>query len=132
MKTNNEDRTPYIVEKRFLNVRSLADYLGVDPKEAAILGAKACASIRMGSRLLYDLKAIDAFVDAKIQEQLANAPSLKAVEETLAQRIMDDYGVTKNTAKKLLAEVLISDALMDAISEEACEVQRRSWELEVL
>lgn len=119
---------PYVVERRLVNARDLADYLGYDLSKAASFGTEAGACCRIGRRLLYDLRAIDDFIELKVQEHLTNAPSLKAVEETLAQMLMDDYGVTKNTARKILAEVLISEALKTAISEEACEVQRRSFE----
>ena len=52
--------------RRLVGIQDLADYLGMGRTNANKVGIEAQAKCKIGSRALYDLERVDAFIDAKM------------------------------------------------------------------
>ena len=52
--------------RRLVGVQDLADYLGLGRSKATQIGKEAQAQCKLGSRVLYDLERVDAFIDAQL------------------------------------------------------------------
>lgn len=56
---------------RLLRMPELQEYLNMGTKGAAEFAGKAGAVFKIGNRVLYDRAKIDAYIDAKMEEQQA-------------------------------------------------------------
>lgn len=59
-------RTP---ERRLAGIRELMEYTGLGRNSAMRLGAETGARVKIGARVLYDLRKIDAYIDAHAGEE---------------------------------------------------------------
>ncbi len=58
-----------VVEARLLNVKQAASYLGTTVWQIrSLTWDKKLAGIRLGQRLLFDVKELDKFVDGLVKE----------------------------------------------------------------
>ena len=51
--------------RRLIGIQDLCAYLGTGRNKAMAIGLEAGAYCRLGGRVLYDLRSIDAYIDAK-------------------------------------------------------------------
>jgi hypothetical protein len=71
------------MEPRLLSIADAATYLGVARKT---LGRLPVSPIRLGDRVLYDRRALDAWIARESGERKAEKPDDPALEELLARR----------------------------------------------
>lgn len=53
-------------ERRLLNTEQAAAYLSIGKNAIAEIGADAQATVRVGSRVLYDKEKLDAWIDRQV------------------------------------------------------------------